>query len=203
MNKRNLGMKISALVLSFALALTLLAGISFNVSAAENKGATDSLNVYRAYNPGDGDHLYTTSASEYQNAVNAGWDGESTSAWKAPSSSSEEVWRAYNPNSGEHMFMTSQAEAQNAINAGWRDEGIGFYGVADEASVVSLIDEDGLQTDGTAALGDTLAVVFGSEFGTPVAVTWYKDGAVIASYKDTITAAMLRWVPTTVKEVGV
>ena len=116
-------MKISALVLSFAMALTLLAGISFNVQAADDTGSTM---IYCAYNPNDGDHLFTPSQAEYNNVVRAGWAGQDV-AWKAPVSSETPAYRIYNPNSGEHMFMTSKAEADAAIAAGWNDEGIGFY----------------------------------------------------------------------------
>ena len=43
---------------------------------------------------------------------------------------------------------------------------------------VALVDESGLQADGTALVGDTLGITYGAEFGTVSAITWYVNGAV-------------------------
>ena len=40
----------------------------------------------------------------------------------------------------------------------------------------------GLQSDGTGIIGDRLALSYGSDFGTPTAITWYRDGVVLTSY---------------------
>ena len=37
----------------------------------------------------------------------------------------------------------------------------------------------GLQSDGTAIIGDVLRVSYGVTFGTPSAVSWYKNGSVV------------------------
>ena len=39
-----------------------------------------------------------------------------------------------------------------------------------------LIDLDGLQTDGTALIGDKLQVTYAADIGTPSQITWYLDG---------------------------
>ena len=40
----------------------------------------------------------------------------------------------------------------------------------------------GLQSDGTAIIGDRLALSYGVTFGTPTAITWYKDGSVLKTW---------------------
>ncbi len=49
----------------------------------------------------------------------------------------------------------------------------------DSSSDVSLNDDYGLQADGTAVIGDRLTVTYGSSFGIPQNITWYKDGKVV------------------------
>ena len=52
---------------------------------------------------------------------------------------------------------------------------------ADESEEVSIIDEMGLQSDGTGILGDVLRVAYGVSFGTPSAVTWYRNGSALTA----------------------
>lgn len=84
--------------------------------------------LYRAYNSNDGDHLFTTSNSEYLNVTSAGWAAEGI-AWNAASSTADGgyvVYRLYNSNSGEHFYTASKAEYMNLGKAGWTQEGVGF-----------------------------------------------------------------------------
>lgn len=84
--------------------------------------------LYRAYNSNDGDHLFTTSNSEYLNVTSAGWAAEGI-AWNAASSTADGgyvVYRLYNSNSGEHFYTASKAEYMNLGAAGWTQEGVGF-----------------------------------------------------------------------------
>ena len=53
---------------------------------------------------------------------------------------------------------------------------------ADASSDVSIVDEMGLQSDGTGIIGDTLRLSYGVTFGTPTAITWYKNGAAIVTW---------------------
>lgn len=87
--------------------------------------------VYRAYNPNDGDHLYTTNQGEFNTAVAAGWDNEGI-AWHA-ASKGDPVYRLYNPNSGEHFYTTDATEYDDVAAAGWDKEGIAFYSDEDQA----------------------------------------------------------------------
>ena len=47
---------------------------------------------------------------------------------------------------------------------------------------VSIIDRMGVQSDGTGIVGDQLRVSYGSTFGTPTAITWYRDGSVLTTW---------------------
>ena len=53
---------------------------------------------------------------------------------------------------------------------------------ADKSEDVKIIDKMGLQSDGTAIIGDRLALSYGVTFGTPTAITWYKDGSVLKTW---------------------
>ena len=52
---------------------------------------------------------------------------------------------------------------------------------ADESEEVSIIDIMGVQSDGTGILGDVLRVAYGVTFGTPSAVTWYRNGSAVSA----------------------
>ncbi|MDH6364273.1 hypothetical protein M2139_001252 [Enterococcus sp. PF1-24] len=87
------------------------------------------LPVWRAYNFGDGDHLYTTSRDEYDWIVGLGWQAEGI-AFHSVTPAYENalpVYRLYNPNSGEHFYTLSKAEYEAVAAEGWNKEGIGYY----------------------------------------------------------------------------
>ncbi|MDH6365644.1 hypothetical protein M2139_002651 [Enterococcus sp. PF1-24] len=102
------------------------------------KGEITEVPVYRAYNPNNGDHLYTKDLNEYNVVVKAGWTAEGT-AFTA-SSAGVPVYRLYNPNSGEHFFTTDAGEYDSVANSGWTKEGTAFYSVpeADGVAVYRL-----------------------------------------------------------------
>lgn len=83
------------------------------------------VQLYRAYNPNSGEHLYTADKAEYDKLVGLGWHGEGN-AWKAASKGAP-VYRLYNPNSGEHFYTISESEYNDVAKAGWKKEGIAFY----------------------------------------------------------------------------
>jgi len=95
--------------------------------------------IYRAYNPNDGDHLYTASQEEYDWITGLKWNAEGT-AFQSVLSDYEgaiPVYRLYNPNSGEHFYTVSEAEYNNVSDAGWTKEQVGFYMVPkDEGDAV-------------------------------------------------------------------
>ncbi|MGX2946281.1 MucBP domain-containing protein [Enterococcus alishanensis] len=90
--------------------------------------------VYRAYNPNDGDHLFTTSKDEYNWIQDQKWSGEGTAfqSVKATYADAVKVYRLYNVNSGEHFYTTSLSEYETVAAAGWKKEGTSFYMVPKE-----------------------------------------------------------------------
>ena len=84
----------------------------------------DGGDVFRLYNPGDGNHLYTTGEAERDALVQAGWHDEGI-AWTARVGR-HAVYRLYNPGNGDHLLTTSFAEAKACVEAGWSYEGVPF-----------------------------------------------------------------------------
>lgn len=97
------------------------------------KGGAD---VYRLYNPNNGDHMYTTSTSERNSLVSIGWKNEGV-AWRSPDTGLV-VYRMYNPNNGEHMFTISFNEASSMQAAGWIYEGVTFASAREGKPVYRL-----------------------------------------------------------------
>ncbi|MGX7303805.1 KxYKxGKxW signal peptide domain-containing protein [Enterococcus columbae] len=89
-----------------------------------------AVQLYRAYNPNSGEHLYTADKAEYDHLVSLGWKGEGD-AWKAASKGAP-VYRLYNPNSGEHFYTISESEYNDVAKAGWKKEGVAFYSDANK-----------------------------------------------------------------------
>lgn len=86
--------------------------------------STKSLaaDVYRAYNPYSGEHLYTPNFFEISTIARDGWNYEGI-AWKAPDTNKDGViYRLYNPNAGDHFYTADVAEKNHLINIGWRDD---------------------------------------------------------------------------------
>ena len=80
----------------------LLLGTAFiGASLLIGGGAHADTNVYRLYNHNTGEHFYTTSGTEKNANVSAGWTYEGV-GWIAPTTSSSPVYRVYNPNALLH-----------------------------------------------------------------------------------------------------
>ena len=89
------------------------------------KGTVSAAQLYRAYNPNTGEHLYTANASEIPFVVRHGWRSEGN-AWEAPDSGSN-VYRMFNPNNGgDHHYTLNQGEVDNLKKHGWKYEGISW-----------------------------------------------------------------------------
>ena len=98
------------------------------VNLTKEKNTVASQEVYRLYNKMSGEHLYTTSAYEYNTLTmtNSSWSGEKV-AWKAPKTGNN-VYRVYNPNSGEHLYTESSFEVNSLVKQnGWKSEGVAFH----------------------------------------------------------------------------
>ena len=83
--------------------------------------------MFRLYNEFTGEHFYTSSADERDNAVAAGWIYEEGKGWIAPGGSTNPVFRLYNEFGGEHHYTTMASERDELIAAGWIDEGVGWF----------------------------------------------------------------------------
>ena len=90
-----------------------------------DKAPAKAVQLYRAYNPNSGEHLYTADKDEYDHLVSLGWKAEGN-AWKAADKGAP-VYRLYNPNSGEHFYTISESEYNDVAAAGWKKEGVAFH----------------------------------------------------------------------------
>lgn len=83
------------------------------------------------YSPRDGDHFYTTSAAERDNAVqNLGYNNEGVTGYVYPQSSDDTVpfYRAYNGKIKDHFYTVNAVEMDNAVRRlGYSFEGIAAY----------------------------------------------------------------------------
>jgi hypothetical protein len=151
-----------------------------NEGVAWKAPVSSSTSVYRCYNPNSGEHLYVDEGyADY--LAGMGWNKEKL-AFYSDDNEGVPVYRLWNGQDGvgSHHFTTDEGEVAWLVSLGWTAEDVAFFGVKeDQKDKVQLVDMDGLQVDGTAKKGDTLALVFGADFGTPKSVTWYKNGAVV------------------------
>lgn len=102
-------------------------GVLLGVGGVALASGTDAeaAQLYRAYNPNTGEHLYTANASEIPFVVKHGWRNEGN-AWEAPDSGAP-VYRMFNPNNGgDHHYTLNQSEVDNLKKHGWRYEGVSW-----------------------------------------------------------------------------
>ncbi|MDO5347632.1 MAG: hypothetical protein Q4F14_03640, partial [Bacillota bacterium] len=91
-------------------------------------GATVKLNpVYRAYNPNNGEHLYTVDEKEYKHVASVGWDAEGVAFMAEEEKNGQALYRVYNPNSGLHHYTLDEKEKNTLVLLGWRDEKVAWY----------------------------------------------------------------------------
>lgn len=94
--------------------------------------------VFRLYNEGTGEHMFTANEGEAGALVAAGWKDEGT-AWANPDPG-EAVYRMYNRHTDDHMFTANFGEALGLQSAGWTYEGVFFFGARDGKPVYRLYD---------------------------------------------------------------
>ena len=93
-------------------------------------GVADKMNVYRLYNPRNGEHLYTRDLYEAKTiASEQGWQWEGV-GFTASSTTGQAVWRLYERASGLHLWTTDANERRVLLagRKGWDDEGLAWYG---------------------------------------------------------------------------
>ena len=112
---RHLGHGTAALAAAVAVAGAL---------AAPTAALAEGTSLWRLYNPYDGQHLLTTSESEYDSLQPLGWRGEGE-AWESPDEG-DPVYRLYNPYSGDHLYTGDASEYAALARIGWLQEGVAF-----------------------------------------------------------------------------
>ena len=101
---------------------------SINIPTTSGGGATVKLNpVYRAYNPNNGEHLYTVDEKEYKHVASVGWDAEGVAFMAEEEKNGQALYRVYNPNSGLHHYTLDEKEKNTLVALGWRDEKVAWY----------------------------------------------------------------------------
>ena len=91
-------------------------------------GSTVKLNpVYRAYNPNNGEHLYTVDEKEYKHVARVGWDAEGVAFMAEEEKNGQALYRVYNPNSGLHHYTADETEKNTLVSLGWHDEKVAWY----------------------------------------------------------------------------
>lgn len=108
----------------FKLVVFLLVAIAtVFVLSPEADAATDDM--YRLYNPNNGEHFYTKNGAERDMLKGVGWKDEGI-GWYAPTEG-DPVYRLYNPNAGDHHYTLNGNEKDTLVKVGWRYEGVGWY----------------------------------------------------------------------------
>lgn len=92
--------------------------------------AVKAVKMYRLYNPNTGEHFFTYSKAEKDNAVAHGWSNEQ-SGFKMPESG-DPIYRLYNPNGSEHHYTMDVDERDALVSKGWKYEGITMYSSAEK-----------------------------------------------------------------------
>jgi hypothetical protein len=87
--------------------------------------------LYRLYSPGTGDHFYTTSAIERDDAIATyGYQDEGTAChvFSRQAADTTPLYRLLKPASSDHFYTTSAAERDNAIRSyGYQTEGTACF----------------------------------------------------------------------------
>ncbi len=85
--------------------------------------------MFRLYNPYNGQHLFTPDPQEVESLLKGDWDDEGV-AWHMPEVIP--IYRLYNTRSGDHLWTISLQECNTCIGNDWTYEGIGGYSSATE-----------------------------------------------------------------------
>lgn len=94
--------------------------------------------MYRAYNPNNGEHLFTANKKEYDFLSANGWNAEGE-AWIAPKGDlpgATKMTRMYDENSGEHHYTKNPKEIEFLEKSGWKNEGEKWATAAENEHVI-------------------------------------------------------------------
>ncbi|MDO4621564.1 MAG: NlpC/P60 family protein [Eubacteriales bacterium] len=143
---------------------------------------TDSVPMYRIYNPNSGEHFYTADKKERDYLFRQGWFMEGV-GWVAPKKSSRPVYRLYNANAGDHHYTMSDGERKYLISHGWKYEGIGWYSADSKATPLYR------QYNPNAAAGSHNYTTVKKEHNYLVSLGWKNEGiawyAISGGYDET------------------
>lgn len=132
----------------------------FNVSSED---------AYRAYNPYNGNHLWTTSKNEVDGLVKMGWQSEGV-AWK--NNYLVPVYRLFNTSTNDHLLTTSLSECNTVKDSGWQYEGIVDYGIREKNDRPIFRLYNGVQHMYTASVSEYEALK--SNGWSDEGVAWYQ-----------------------------
>lgn len=90
--------------------------------------------IYRLFNSRNGDHLYTASTQERDNAIKIGYKFEGIGFFSNASTAYNPVYRFYRPRTGEHFYTADQTEANAVKKYGYSPEGTAFYATVSSVS---------------------------------------------------------------------
>ena len=85
---------------------------------------SETISVYRLYNPNTQEHLLTANEEEMKMLLEMGWRLDGV-AWSA-SMTGQPVYRLYNPYDDWHTYSMSEEEIENLEKLGWKVDGIVF-----------------------------------------------------------------------------
>lgn len=125
---------VTGVLCCLASAVSGLGGEKVLGAEAETLPQSGEVYMYRLYNPNSGEHFYSSSKSERNSLVSAGWEYEGI-GWVAPTSGTP-VYRLYNPCAGDHVYTADSGERDTLKNAGWKYEGICWYSDTDQTCPV-------------------------------------------------------------------
>ena len=88
--------------------------------------------MYRAFDPNNNTHFFTTSLAEFDNALANGWRDETTgqpsfAVYSTQVAGAVPLFRLYDPNAGLHYYTTDANERDSLVNQGWSFEKIEGY----------------------------------------------------------------------------
>jgi len=130
-NRRHF-LKVTTLGIS-GIALGTTFGIALPESVfanSEHRRPNDTVAFYRLFKGTTGDHFYTTSYDEAQNAEkNFGYKSEGIACYVYSYAADDTVplYRLYKSSTQHHFYTTNEAEAKNAEQNGYTSEGTACY----------------------------------------------------------------------------
>ena len=136
--------------------------------AAPTAALAEGTSLWRLYNPYDGQHLLTTSESEYDSLQPLGWRGEGE-AWESPDEG-DPVYRLYNPYNGEHLYTGDESEYESLARIGWRQEGVAFRSEGSGGDPVYRLYNPYVQ------VGTHLLTTDASEYEALAKLGWVQEG---------------------------